>query len=147
MAKPASETKKILVPIDGSETSLRAASHALSLARESKGSITLLHVSEIPPLPLHGDDLNKYSKEVSNEAEEWFNKIKNFPEGKSVEVKTKVLTGAKSVVDTIVKFAKDEDVDTIVIGTKGRSKVSKLLLGSVASGVKNNATCQVILIK
>lgn len=147
MAKSNSEINKILVPIDGSETSFNTARHALTMAAERSASITLLYVSDIPPLPLHAGHLEKYYEEVRQEAGEWFKKIRNFPENKGVEIKTKVITAAMSVVGSIVKFAEDEDMDLIVIGTRGRSKFTKLLLGSVTSGVTAHATCPVLVVR
>ncbi|HLE34913.1 MAG TPA: universal stress protein [Nitrososphaerales archaeon] len=147
MAKHKSEINKILVPIDGSETSFNTARHALTMAEERNASIILLYVSDIPPLPLHAEHLEKYYEEVRQEADEWFKKIKNFPESKGVEIKTKVITAAMSVVGSIVKFAEDQDIDLIVIGTRGRSKFTKLLLGSVTSGVTAHATCPVLVVR
>ncbi|MGH9923050.1 MAG: universal stress protein [Nitrososphaerales archaeon] len=147
MANRRTEINKILVPIDGSETSFKTTRHALSLARERKASVTLLHVSEIPPLPLHMAPLEKYYEEVREEAEKWFENVKNLPESKDVEIKTKVITAALSVVGSIVKFAEDEDIDLIVIGTRGRSKFTKMLLGSVTSGVTAHAPCPVLVVR
>jgi nucleotide-binding universal stress UspA family protein len=147
MAKRKTEIRKILVPIDGSETSFETTRYALSLARERKASVTLLHVSDIPPLPLHMAPLEKYYEEVREEAQKWFNNIKNLPESKDVEIKTKVITAALSIVGSIVKFAEDNDTDLIVIGTRGRSKFSKLLMGSVTSGVTAHAPCPVLVVR
>ncbi len=147
MAKRENEIKKILVPIDGSETSFNTARYALTLADEKGASITLLYVSDIPPLPLHAGHLEKYYEEVRQEADEWFKKIKNFPESKGIEIKTKVITAAMSVVGSIVKFAEDQDIDLIVIGTRGRSKFTKLILGSVTSGVTAHAHCPVLVVR
>jgi nucleotide-binding universal stress UspA family protein len=52
-----------------------------------------------------------------------------------------------SVEGTIVEYAERQGVDLIVIGTTGRSGFKKLLLGSVASGVVNYATCPVMVVK
>lgn len=147
MTKSKNEIKKILVPIDGSETSFSTAKHAFTLAEERSASITLLYVSDIPPLPLHAEHLEIYYEEVRREADEWFKKIKNFPESKGIEIKTKVITAAMSVVGSIVKFAGDEDMDLIVIGTRGRSKFTKMLLGSVTSGVTAHAHCPVLVVR
>ncbi len=147
MARPRTQINKILVPIDGSETSFKTTRYALSLARERKASVTLLHVSDIPPLPLHMAPLEKYYEEVREEAEKWFNSIKSLPESKDVETRTKVITAALSVVGSIVKFAEDNDIDLIVIGTRGRSKFAKLLMGSVTSGVTTHAPCPVLVVR
>lgn len=141
------EIKKILVPVDGSEISFRTARYALTLAKEMGASITLLHVSQVPPFPLHLKSLDKYYEEVREHAEEWFNKIKNFPESSGVDIKTKVVTSSLSVVGSIVEVAAHEDMDLIVIGPRGISKFSQLLLGSVSSGVTTYAPCNVLVVK
>jgi nucleotide-binding universal stress UspA family protein len=147
MARRKTEIRKILVPIDGSETSFETTRYALSFAHEMKASVTLLHVSDIPPLPLHMAPLEKYYEEVREEAEKWFSNVKNLPESKNVEIKTKVITAALSIVGSIVEFAEDNDIDLIVIGTRGRSKFSKLLMGSVTSGVTAHAPCPVLVVR
>lgn len=147
MAARKPDIKKILVPVDGSETSFRSVKYALALAKEWNASVTLLHVSQIPPFPAHLTSLDKYYKEVREHAEEWFNKIKNFPESAGVDIKTKVVTAALSIVGAIVQIAESEHTDLIVIGPRGISKFSKLLLGSVTSGVTTYAPCPVLVVK
>jgi len=141
------DIKRILVPIDGSETSFGTARYALALAKEKNASITLLHVSQIPPFPLHLTSLDKYYKEVRKRAEDWFNKIENFPESTGVDIKTKVVTASVSIVGTIAEVADSEGMDLIVMGPRGVSKFSKLLLGSVTSGVTTYARCPVLVVK
>jgi nucleotide-binding universal stress UspA family protein len=52
-----------------------------------------------------------------------------------------------SVDGTIVEYAESHDIDLIILGTKGRSGIKKLLLGSVATGVVKYATCTVMVVK
>ncbi len=144
---PTYDTKKILVPIDGSETSFKTAKQALVLAEKESASVMLLHVSQIPSFPKYLKSLDKYQKEVRDRAEKWFSRIRNFPESSGVDMKTKVVTAATSVVGTIVEVADREDIDLIVMGPRGVSKFSKLLLGSVTSGVVNTARCSVLVVK
>lgn len=141
------EIKKILVPVDGSETSFNTARYALGLAKQWDATIILLHVSEVPPFPAHLASLDAYYVEVRKIAEEWFNDIKEYPESAGVKIIDKVVTGVASLVGSIVEFAEREHVDLIVIGPKGKSKFSKLLLGSVTSGVTTYAHCPVLVVK
>jgi nucleotide-binding universal stress UspA family protein len=64
-----------------------------------------------------------------------------------VRVKTDVIDSPLSVVAAIVNYADREKADLIVIGTRGRSGVSRMLLGSVASGVVTYAPCPVLVVK
>lgn len=61
--------------------------------------------------------------------------------------KTKVIEGSVPTVHNIVNYAEKENVDLIVVGTKGRSGFKKQLLGSVALGVVTYAHCPVIVVR
>lgn len=141
------EIKNILVPIDGSDTSFRTAKYALVLAKDWNASVMLLHVSQIPPFPAHLTSLDKHYKEVRQHAEEWFDEIKNYPESAGVDIRTKVVTAALSIIGTIAETAQSENIDLIVMGPRGISKFTKLLLGSVTSGVTTYAPCSVLVVK
>jgi nucleotide-binding universal stress UspA family protein len=52
-----------------------------------------------------------------------------------------------SVVAALVNYADEEEADLIIIGTRGRSGIGKMLLGSVASGVVTYAPCPVLVVK
>ena len=147
MATRKPEIKKILIPIDGSETSFKTAKYALALAKKENASVMLLHVSQIPPFPAYLRSLAKYQKEVRSRAEEWFEKIRNYSESGGIDMKTRVITAATSVIGTIAEVADNEGIDLIVMGPRGVSKFSKLLLGSVTSGVVSHAPCSVLVVK
>jgi nucleotide-binding universal stress UspA family protein len=143
------ETKvnKILLPIDGSEASFKTAKYATVLASQLNTSVVLLHVVSIPQFPRYFKSVNEYYEKAKREAESWFDVIKNLRESKNLEIKTKIITGAISVVESIVGYSERENVDLIIIGTRGRSKFTKLLLGSVANGVVTHARCPVLVVK
>jgi nucleotide-binding universal stress UspA family protein len=63
---------------------------------------------------------------------------------KNIKVRTQLIA-SPSVVGGIVDFADEENIDLIVVGTKGRSGLKKLLLGSVASGIVKYAHCPVMI--
>ena len=58
-----------------------------------------------------------------------------------------VETSSASAADEIIRYAKEKDVDLIVVGTKGRSGMSKALLGSVASKVLSYSPCSVLVVR
>ncbi|GIU72477.1 MAG: hypothetical protein KatS3mg003_1956 [Candidatus Nitrosocaldaceae archaeon] len=141
------DVKKILVPIDGSESSFEAAKYALKIAKMNNAKVTLLHVSAIPPFPRYFESLEKYEEEVRKEAEEWFNKIKNFEEAKEVDIDQVVNTTALSVVEGIIHIADEGNFDLIIISPRGKSRLKRLLLGSVTTGVVTYATCPVLVVR
>lgn len=141
------DVKKILVPIDGSESAFEAAKYALKIAKINNAKVTLLHVSAVPQFPRYFESLEKYEEEIKKEAEEWFDKIKNFEEAKEVEVDQVVNTTALSVVEGIIYIADEGDFDLIVISPRGKSTLKRLLLGSVTTGVVTYATCPVLVVR
>ena len=66
---------------------------------------------------------------------------------KNVGVKTDIIVSVTSVVKEIAVYAKKNNIDVIVVGSRGMSGFKKMLLGSVASGVVTFAHCPVIVVK
>ncbi len=65
---------------------------------------------------------------------------------KTIRIKTEIIASIR-IADAIVSYAKDKHIDLIVIGTRGRSKLKSLVLGSVTSDVVRHAHCPVLTIK
>lgn len=135
---------KILVTVDGSEHSKNAANYAISLAIKCNSELVLLYVIPVD-LRLFG-----YSppsiEDMKKEGQEYLDTIK-LEVGeidKDIQVRTELIA-SPSVVGGIVDFAERENINLIVVGTKGRSGLKKLLLGSVASGIINYAHCPVLI--
>ncbi|MFQ5970295.1 MAG: universal stress protein [Nitrososphaerales archaeon] len=140
------KVNKILLAIDGSKASLKAAEYAMTLANQVNASVVILHVISIPLFPRHFKSVNEYYEGAEKVAEAWFDVIKNLRQSKNLQIKTKIISGSISVVESIVDYAEKENVDMIIMGTRGRSKFTKLL-GSVASGVMMHAECPVLVVK
>lgn len=151
---------RVLVAIDGSTSSIHATDCAISIAIKNDSQLFILYVidfykythlsSSIILAPTFGSE--KYLEEKS-EAEKLMNKIKeNFKlkindNTKSKKLKTEVVEGAKSVATTIMEYAELENIDLIIIGSRGRTSFKKLLLGSVSSNVIKNAHCAVLVVR
>jgi nucleotide-binding universal stress UspA family protein len=142
--------KRILVPIDGSSYSMRAAKYAIEVARLQKAQILCIHV--IASLPYGygaaGSAIEQYFEDVTNRAQSWFNKVIEMAKSEGInDVKTDIFTDARSITDAIVSYASDKSIDLVVIATKGRTGLQRFLLGSVASGVVQHAHCPVLLVR
>ena len=79
--------------------------------------------------------------------EKSFSKIKEKCKQNNVRVITEVVLRNKSVAADIIDYAENNNVNLIVIGTKGRTGFKRLLLGSVASAVVTYAHCPVMVVK
>ncbi len=147
---------KILVAVDGSDNSLKAADYAIEIAKRHNAELVALNVvflktkSDLPAensrLPLKSYTANFVQKQI-NESKRKLESIGKNAEKEGVSYNSEVITGADSVVDSIIKYAKRENADLIVVGTKGRSTLKKILLGSVASGVATYSSCPVLVVK
>ncbi|MDE1844926.1 MAG: universal stress protein, partial [Thaumarchaeota archaeon] len=82
-----------------------------------------------------------------DESKKWFEQISKKAKEGGIEVKTEFLDAAPSIVGAITNYAENENVDLIIVGTRGRTGFKKILLGSVASGIVTYATCPVMVIK
>jgi nucleotide-binding universal stress UspA family protein len=151
---------RILVAIDGSTSSIHATDYAISIALKNSSQLFVLYVidaykysrlsSSIVLAPTFGSE--KYLEE-KNEAEKLMNKIKERfrlkvkDNTKLKEPKTEIVEGVKSVATTIMEYAESENIDLIIIGSRGRTSFKKLLLGSISSNVMKNAHCAVLVIR
>jgi len=147
---------KILVAVDGSEQSFKAAEYAIEIGKKYSVQLTALTVLDISK-PKH---LSSYFitaptyamrelEEERKEAQQWLDKVANIVSEKgndNIQFKSQI-EKSMSVEGTIVDYAEQENIDLIVVGTKGRSAFTKLLLGSVASKVVTYAHCPVLVVK
>jgi nucleotide-binding universal stress UspA family protein len=144
------QISKILVPIDGSECSLNAAEYAIKLAKDENAQLLCIHVigsipygySSYPPA------LDQYFKDLKEKVQSWFERVRNMARNEGIaDIKTETFTNVKSIIGSIVDCAANNDVDVIVIGTKGRTGFKRLLMGSTANGVVQHAHCPVLLVR
>ena len=140
--------KKIIVPLDGSDWSFRAAKYAIKIAKMANAEIIFMHAVVNPP---YGDPrsvgimITAYIKEAEELAELWYVKAGNMASDAGVKFMAETILDVASAADSIVNYAESKKADLIVIGTKGRTGLKRLLLGSVASGVVTHARCPVLV--
>jgi nucleotide-binding universal stress UspA family protein len=128
-----------LVPLDGSEHSKRALTEAISLSKMTNGSITLLNVQ--PYRPALASPLSYQTSEAPQSMV--LTEGQRIVQAAGIQVNTLLLKG--NIVDQIVKTAKDDNSDLIIVGARGLSKLEEILLGSVSHGVVEKAPCPVIV--
>ena len=149
-ASPNFPAKKILLAVDGSENSTRAAKVGLVLAKQNGASVAILNV--VPPLIVVpsrvGVDLGPYAENARIKAEDIVKRILESAKREGLyEVETLVESSSNSIVETIVQVASSKKIDLIVIGTRGLGGFKRLLLGSVSSGVVTHAFCNVLVVR
>lgn len=139
---------KLLVPVDGSDHALKAAKKAVGLVREGGGEVILLSVAhDITPLGVweigHREDI---LRDLEAKAKEAIDEAKKVLKAEGMEARASLIeTGAPA--DEIIRVAKEEGVDMIVMGSRGLTGLPHYLLGSVAHKVVTYAPCSVLVVK
>jgi nucleotide-binding universal stress UspA family protein len=91
-------------------------------------------------------ETSEFITTMRNEGEKYLNKVKRNANEKNIQIKTEIISST-NIAGGIVDYAEENNIDLIVIGTRGRSGFKKLLLGSVASHVVTYAHCPVLVVK
>ena len=142
--------KKILYPTDFSESSLEALKYAVSFARYNKAKLILMHVVN-EKIFSEGLNLPRLSapealgQEMADEAARQLKMLIPTSERAGLDVEMVILHGMPFL--EIIRYAKANDVDLIVIGTHGRSGMEHIIFGSTAEKVVRKAPCPVLSVK
>jgi nucleotide-binding universal stress UspA family protein len=140
------QIKRVLVPTDFSESAHHALSYGVSFAAEYKAELLLVHVvesltvgyaSDLFPVPMA-----EVFDEISGYAKTEIAKLAADVKQKGIPVREMVLQGKPSA--EIVRVAKEEKVDIIVLGTHGKGMLDQALFGSTAERVIRKAPCPVL---
>jgi len=154
--------KNILVAVDGSESSKRAAHVALGLAEKLRAQLIVLHAISPPtsyyrsnfpvpvgmaPPPPSQKEIDTYYAYARRVALGIVGDTVSEAKKVGTNVKTELPEGVSSVVETIINHAAKEHVDLIIVGTRGLGGFKKMLIGSVSSGVISHANCPVLVVR
>ena len=138
---------KILVPVDGSKSSLEGAKIGADLAQAKGAQVTLLAVIPVYPdidLEISARARESLGNKLSAQAEQALAQAKGFFAGLTVE---SILLSSNDVADEIVTLAEEGKFDLIVMGSRGMSTSVPFRLGSVATQVVKYSPCSVYVIK
>jgi nucleotide-binding universal stress UspA family protein len=143
------EIKKILCPVDFSESSEHALRYAVAFTEAYGAELTLLHVIELPYLPSYSTagvpDLNLPVERMQEQSRAQLRELfeRHQPEAGRID-------GHSTVGNPfleIIRHARDGEFDLIVMGTHGRTGLQHVLIGSVAEKVVRKAPCPVLTVK
>lgn len=152
--------EKILVPLDGSEHSIKALDVAIQIAKRFRGKITLVHiysvaaVSHVLPEPsmatagipvMTAPDISRLveasRKAGSRILEDGEQRVR------TAKVEVNKLLEEGHTVQEIIRVAKEGNFELIVMGARGISHIREMLLGSVSDGVMHHVVCPVLVVK
>jgi nucleotide-binding universal stress UspA family protein len=141
--------KKVLVPTDFSESARHAFTYGVSFAREYGAELVLLHVvenltvgyaSDLFPVPMA-----EVFQEISGYAKTELAKLGAQAREKGIVVQEQVVMGKPSA--EIIRFAHENAVDMIVLGTHGKGMLDQALFGSTTERVVRRAPCPVLTVR
>jgi nucleotide-binding universal stress UspA family protein len=166
MSNTQTKVSKILVAIDGSEMSMRAAAYAIDIANikgKEEENVQLIGLTVIDLTNLSYsffatasgyyeaeklEEKRKEAQQLLDKVEKLAVKENNTNNNVNIQFKSEIIEDPISRVGSaIVDYAERENIDLIVIGTRGRTGFKKMLLGSVASNVVTYAHCPVLVVK
>jgi nucleotide-binding universal stress UspA family protein len=148
---PEMRIRRILLPTDFSECGNYALSYTTWLARQFGASILCVHVIE-PLVPAVGYTgmteplpIADITEQLEDSAERELPKLAECEECEGLEVEEMIVHG--EAASEIVRVAKDQAVDLIVISSHGRTGLGRILFGSTAEAVVRHAPCPVLVVK
>ena len=137
--------RKILLPVDGSQHSKKAATAGADLARQFGAEVTVLFCYNPFYLAVDGQIAGDVAENMIKGAEQVLDDFTRIMDQPGVNITKKVLEGDPG--EMISELAQDEDYDMIVMGSRGRSDLAGLFLGSVTHRVLQTSPCPVLVIR
>jgi nucleotide-binding universal stress UspA family protein len=140
--------KRILVPLDGSTLAEQALPHALNIAQGEDSALNLVRVALDQPFLASKGGGEVYPDEILIQdraaAGSYLEGVQADVQAKGASASTQVLAGP--VAECIVDYAKEHQIDLIVMSTHGRSGPSRWVNGSVAEKVLHGSHCPVLIV-
>src|SRR5271157_438667 len=143
---------KILLATDGSQFSNRAADYGIGLAKKLDAEVLALFVLNLKHFELyaleHHDDITGYEEEnlrLGKESKDALDYVATRAGQLGVNLSTRTVRGYPA--DDIMKIAKDEGFDMIIVGNLGKTGIERMLMGSVSENIVRHAPCPVLVVR
>ncbi|MGA9842643.1 MAG: universal stress protein [Nitrososphaeraceae archaeon] len=157
MSSVTARISKILIPLDDSESAMKAAEYALLITKGLNAELVAIHVVRTEEALVATDSLienldsittqDEILQKVKDDAQRWFNIIKEKSSSMGIRLKTGLVVSSIEVDDAIVNYAERENVDLIVIGEEEKSGLKQRLHGSTASHVLTQTKRPILIVK
>ena len=138
---------KLLVPVDGSENSLRALDAAIFLSKKIEAHITALHVMEkAPTVYIHSQkELERLLEGFRKESEKILENCKEIAKKNATEIQTVLMEG--DAASKIIQYSEKGSFDTIIMGHRGSGRFKEMVLGSVTQKVLHQVKRSVLIVR
>jgi len=132
---------QIVLPTDGSPGSQAAVDHAVHLARQNDATLHLIHVTDVSELDDLADGPNGVA-EMDDEARAVLDPVLEVAEEAGVETVMRSVEGTPH--EEVIEFVETNDIDLVVMGTHGKTGLSRVLLGSTAEKIVRHSPAPVL---
>jgi len=139
--------KKIMIATDGSICARLAANYGIELARLSVGTVYAVYVVSTDYFSSMAVDYNweRMYEALKKEGYKAVNYVEGIGELEGVTVESVLLEGHPA--DELIRYAEENEMDIVVMGTLGRTGIERLLLGSVAGNVVRHSKVPVMVVR
>lgn len=141
------QIKEILVPVDGSDNSIRALRFALNLARDTDADLRLFYVfpaSSVEIIGMAGLTRDDIDQAAQASAQRVFDKVHGEIGETGVNISDETSIGDPA--EEIIRYTEDDPGVVVVLGRRGLSRMQTLMLGSVSDKVIRHAKSPVVII-
>ena len=140
------ERRRILVPVDFSNSSAQALRHAAKRAAESRGSLIVVHVvpADYGWLGIGRHELRDLDRSLQRQASD---RLRAFAAENIADVPADMEVRIGQPAEEIIAAARESRCDSIMLSTRGLTGLDRLLIGSVAHRVAQLAPCSVVLVR
>jgi nucleotide-binding universal stress UspA family protein len=141
---------RILVAVDGSQPAERALESAIDLAKTYGAKLIILHVTlqrlyAVTPSEAGALAPKVFVGEMQAEGESIIQKAEQHASGKGIDYECKMVHGVAA--DEIIKSARAEGADLVILGSRGLNEVRAFLFGSVSDRVSHGVKCPTLIVK
>ncbi|WP_101294200.1 universal stress protein [Halegenticoccus soli] len=137
--------ERILIPTDGSETARSAVQRAVDFARRYDATLHALYVVDTAAFGTADFDADVMLEGFEQEGKRAVEYVAEAARDAAVPVETAIVHGSPE--RTILRYADDNDIDLIVMGTHGRRGLERYLLGSTTERIVRSATVPVLTVR
>jgi nucleotide-binding universal stress UspA family protein len=137
--------KKIMIATDGSDCSKVAIGKGIELARLSGGTVYAVNVISTAYLSPRSGGWELIHEELKNQGQQAVDYIKRLGEVKGINVESVLLEGNPS--DELSRYADEEKMDIVIMGTLGKTGLYRMLLGSVAGNMIRHSKVPVMVVR
>ena len=146
-----------MIPLDDSETAMKATEYALLISKGLDAELIAVHVVRSEDAMIATNSLienldtitteDSIVQKVKKNAEKWFSTIREKSSVNGIRLKTGLVVSSIEVEDAIVNYADRENVDLVVIGDEGKSGLERRLHGSIASHIAAQTKRPLLIVK